>query len=171
MKTQIAKLNYLRMAPRKVRLIANLLKGLSINEAEAQLMINPRKATEPLLKLLRSAINNSKQKELNPEKLFIKEIRVDNGPIFKKTMPRAQGRGAMIQKKSSHITLILAEGEKLKEPRFKIKKLEKISKLKAEKINKNKDKKEEKERPAEKFSIKKSQNEGFFKKMFRRKSI
>lgn len=170
MKTQTAKLNYLKMAPRKVRLIANLIKGLSANEAEAQLMINPRKATEPLLKLLRSAINNSKQKELKLENLFIKEIRVDNGPIFKKTMPRAQGRGAMIQKKSSHITLILAESEKLKEPRFKIKKLEKISKLRAEKMEKNKEK-EGKERPAEKFSIKKSQSKGFFKKMFSRKSI
>ena len=129
MKTATAKLNYLRMAPRKTRLIANMIKGLSANEAEAQLLLNPRKASEPILKLLRSAIANGKQKNIQLENLFVKEIRVDQGPMLKRFMPRAQGRATPIQKKTSHITLILAESEKIKKPRFKIVKPERIKKM------------------------------------------
>ena len=126
MRTQTAKLNYLRISPRKVRLVANMLRGLYVNEAEAQLLISPQKSIGPILKLLRSAVSNGKQKQLNPENLFIKEIRVDNGPMLKRFMPRAQGRATMIQKKTSHITLILAESEKPKAMRFKIIKPERI---------------------------------------------
>mgnify|MGYP001582407959 CR=1 FL=1 len=155
------------MAPRKVRLVANLIKGHSANEAEAQLLLNPRKASEPILKLLRSAISNAKNQGLELKNIFIKEIRVDQGPMMKRFMPRAQGRATMIQKKSSHITLILAESEKLKAPRFKIVKQEKISKYKAEKIKKEKEgsEKEIAKKPSSEFK------EGFVKKMFRRKSI
>ena len=81
MKTQTAKLNYLKIAPRKTRLVANVLKGLSVNEAEAQLLMSPKRASGPLIKLLRSAIANAKNRQLNPERLFIKEIRVDQGPM------------------------------------------------------------------------------------------
>ncbi len=126
------------MAPRKVRLVANLLKGLSVNEAEAQLLMNPKRPSLALLKLLRSAVANARNSgQSNPERLFIKGIRVDQGPMLKRYLPRAMGRASLIQKKSSHITLVLAESEKLKMPRFKIIKPEKISKKeKAEKIKK-----------------------------------
>ena len=128
MKTQIAKLNYLRIAPRKTRLVASMIKGLSINEAEAQLLVNPKRPSEAVLKLLRSAVANAKNNQkLDPEKLFVKEIRVDNGPMLKRFMPRAMGRASEIQKKSSHIILILGEAENLKTPRFKIAKVEKVS--------------------------------------------
>ncbi len=169
MKTQTAKLNYLKIAPRKTRLVANVLKGLSVNEAEAQLLISPKRAAEPLIKLLRSAVANAKNKQLNPEHLFVKEIRVDQGPMTKRFIPRAMGRATMIQKKSSHITLILAESAKLKAPRFKIVKPEKVKK---EKI-KTKEIKAEIEKPklSEKETAKPAEKPGFVKKIFRRKSI
>lgn len=175
MKTQIAKLNYLRIAPRKTRLVASMIKGLSINEAEAQLLVNPKRPSDAVLKLLRSAVANAKNNQkLDPEKLFVKEIRVDNGPMLKRFMPRAMGRASGIQKKSSHITLILGEMENLKAPRFKIAKVEKISKrVKEEMAKKSKKEKEEKEREKTKGAETQKQVEkpGFTKKFFRRKSI
>ena len=165
MKTASAKLNYLRMAPRKVRLIANAINGLPVSEAEAQLLMSPRKAAEPLLKLLRSAIANSKQKNLKLENLFIKESRVDQGPMLKRQMPRAMGRATMIQKKTSHVSFILIEKEESHKARFTSNKPEKTKKKKSEASQKNKAKGDEfkESRPKEK--------QGFVKKMFSRKSV
>ncbi len=176
MKTQTAKLKYLKIAPRKAQLAANLLRGLSVNEAEAQLLMGSRRSNPALLKLLRSAVSNAKNtKELNPERLFIKEIRVDQGPILKRHMPRAMGRATLIQKKSSHITMVLAESEKVKAPRFKIIKPEKISKREKEKGEKKAKKEIKTEKPKmpepEKEKIKKVEKPGFIKRVFRRKSI
>ena len=178
MKTQTAKLRYLQLAPRKVRLAATMLKGLSVNEAEAQLLVNPQRANIALLKLLRSAVSSAKQNaKLNPENLFIKEIRVDGGPMLKRYMPRAMGRATPIQKKSSHIILVLAEAEKLKSARFKIVKPERISKReKAEKVKETKREKEmEKAKAPEhgiKHEIKKpAEKPGFMRRIFRRKTI
>ena len=75
MTTQTAKLNYLRIAPRKVRSVADLIRGMSVNNAEAQLLITRRRPAQPILKLLRSAIANAKNKQMNPDHLFIAEIR------------------------------------------------------------------------------------------------
>lgn len=175
MKTQIAKLNYLRIAPRKTRLVASMIKGLSINEAEAQLLVNPKRPSEAVLKLLRSAVANAKNNQkLDPEKLFVKEIRVDNGPMLKRFMPRAMGRASEIQKKSSHIILILGEAENSKTPRFKIAKVEKVSKrVKEEMTRQSKKEKEEKEHEKSKGveTQKQTEKPGFTKKFFRRKSI
>lgn len=176
MKTQIAKLNYLRIAPRKTRLVASMIKGLSVNEAEAQLLVNPKRSSEVVLKLLRSAVANAKNNQkLDPEKLFVKEIRVDNGPMLKRFMPRAMGRASGIQKKSSHIILVLSEAENLKAPRFKIVKVEKISKrVKEEMANRSKKEKEEKEHERPKGAEAQKQADkkpGFVKRFFRRKSI
>ena len=166
MKTATAKLNYLRMAPRKMRLVANMLKKMSVNEAEAQLLMNPKRASEPILKLLRSAVSNGIQKGINQENLFIKEIIVNAGPMLKRHMPRAQGRGAAIQKKTSHISLILIESERPKKSRFNIVKPQRIKKSLAEKI------KREKEKPkVEEKETKVVEKSGFMKKMFQRKSI
>ena len=102
MKTQTAKLNYLRIAPRKARLVASSLRGLSVSEAEAQLLLASQKSGLPILKLLRSAVSNAKNtKQMNPEKLFIKEIRVDKGPALKRFSPRAMGRAMTIMKKAA----------------------------------------------------------------------
>lgn len=165
MKTAMAKLNYLRMAPRKVRLIANSMKGLPVNEAEAQLVMSPKKASEPLLKLLRSAIANSKQKSLKFENLFVKELRVDQGPMLKRQMPRAMGRATMIQKKTSHVSLVLIEKDKPHKTRFTIIKTERVKKKKDEVSQKNKPKSDEFK------ELKKKEKQGFVKKMFSRKAV
>lgn len=174
-KTQLAKLNYLRIAPRKTRLVAHLIKGLPVNEAEAQLLINPKRPSVAILKLLRSAVANAKNNQkLNPENLFVKEIRIDGGPMLKRFMPRAMGRASGIEKKTSHIMIVLGEAEKMKAPRFKIAKVERVSKrVKEEMIKQGKKEKEEKEieklKGAE--AQKRAEKPGFAKKMFRRKSI
>ena len=162
------------MAPRKVRLVAGSLKGLSVNEAEAQLLMSPKRTSKPLLKLLRSAVANLKNnKKISAEKFFIKEIRVDGGPMLKRMMPRAQGRATPIQKKTSHVTLVLAESEKTKAPRFTIVKKERISKLKFEKMKeKSKHKEYEKgEEVSTKKEVKAVEKLGFVKRIFRRKAV
>lgn len=171
MKTQTAKLNYLRIAPRKVRLIASSIKGLLVSEAEAQLLLSSRKAAEPIVKLLRSAIANAKNsQQLDSAKLFIKEIRVDQGPVLKRFMPRAMGRATSIHKKSSHITLIIAESEKPKESRFKITKRERVTKTVRAKQSKTlKDK--DMSKPKAEEVAKPPQKQGFIKRIFRRKAV
>ena len=90
MEKQIAKLNYLRMAPRKVRLVASLLRGLSVNEAEAQLILMRKRAAKPILKLLRSAVAGAKSKKgMDIDKLIVSSIMVDGGPMLKRYMARA----------------------------------------------------------------------------------
>ena len=177
MKTQTAKLNYFRMAPRKARLVVNLIKGLSVNEAEAQLIINSKRSSEQIIKLLRSAVSNAKNaKEMNPDKLFVKEIRVDEGPMFKRFMPRAMGRATPIHKKTSHITLVLAESEKIKNPRFKTERIlpKKEAEQEKREIGKTVKAKKESEKPKtapEKGKTKQSEKPGFMRRIFRRKSI
>ncbi len=172
-KQQKASLKYLHIAPRKVQSVANLIKGLSVNEAEAQLLTNPRRPAAALLGLLRSAAANAKNnQQLNSERLFIKEIRVDKGPMLKRYMPRAMGRANLIQKKSSHVILVLAESEKAKPPRFKITRPERIKKHVAEKMKKQrKAEQKEKTREEEVREPKQTKGPGFIKKIFRRKSI
>jgi len=112
--TQIkASLNYYRVSPRKVRLVTNLVKGLPVNAAIKQIMFSRKRSSLALLKLLKSAVSNAKNNfHLEPEKLYVKEFRVDEGPTFKRYMPRARGRATIIRKRTSHITLVLSEREK-----------------------------------------------------------
>src|SRR3989338_6556686 len=118
---ETAALNYLRVAPRKVRAVADLIRGLPVQEAEAQLALSPRRPAQPLLKLLRSAVANAKNnRQLPTNRLMIEEIRVDQGPMLKRFMPRARGSASMIQKKMSHVTLVLDEQTEPKKPRFVI---------------------------------------------------
>jgi large subunit ribosomal protein L22 len=103
-----AKLRYLRIAPRKVRLVADLIRGRSVGEAENILSFTTKKASLPLLKLLKSAVANAKNNfQLAKENLYISQILVDEGPKLKRWMARARGRADEIQKKTSHITLCL----------------------------------------------------------------
>jgi large subunit ribosomal protein L22 len=113
MQQETVKLNYLRIAPRKVRSVADLIRGMSVNDAEAQLLMVRRRPAGPLLKLLRSAIANAKNKQMNADHLFIAEVRVDQGPMLKRVMPRARGSASAIQKKMSHVTLVLGVNPKL----------------------------------------------------------
>jgi len=103
------KLRRLRIAPRKVRLVADLIRGKSVEEAQTILQFTIKRAALPLLKLLNSAVASAKQKNLDPARLYISKITVDEGPKFKRWQPRARGQASEIQKKTSHITLVLAE--------------------------------------------------------------
>lgn len=167
-----AKLNFLKMAPRKVRLVAHALKGLSALEAEAQLLHRPQRASRPLLNLLRSCVSNAKNAKLNVDKLVIAKISVDQGPMLKRWLPRAMGRATPIQKKMSHVILILEESDKIKAPRYKIVPIKKVKKQENKKSKKSENKqasKPETGKPVRKEVNK--EKEGFFKRIFRRKSV
>ena len=165
MATQTAQLRYLRIAPRKTRSVADLIRGLSVNEAEAQLMVQRRRPAKALLKLLRSAVANAKNNKLNTDHLFVAEIRVDGGPMLKRYLPRARGSASPLQKKTSHVTLTLATNEKLA-PKYTIVVPKKV-KLPPGQAPSTKAKKQPKPEP-ENFEPKKKQN--FFKRMFSGKS-
>lgn len=166
MKQITAKLNYLHVAPRKVRLVAQALKGLTLNEAEAQLMFRVQRSSEPLLKLLRSAAANAKNNyRLNPEKLVVASVRVDQGPMIKRFLPRAMGRATPIQKKMSHVTLVLSEKENVKPSRFQ------IAVVKKNKLPKKETKVSKPKLELQKETPKRQEKVGFFKRMFRRKSV
>ena len=100
--------NY-RQSPRKVRLVAGLLKGKNVAQAIAELDFLAKRAGLPIKKLLLSAVANAKQMGIEMENLFIKELRVDKGIVMKRMMPAAMGTGHRINKRTSHITLVLAE--------------------------------------------------------------
>ena len=106
----VAKLRYLRQSPRKVRLVADAIRGLNISKAESKLKFAAEYAAVPLLKLLNSAVANAEHNfQMKKENLFIKEIRVDMGPALKRWKPRAFGRASAIRKETSHITILLGE--------------------------------------------------------------
>jgi large subunit ribosomal protein L22 len=108
-----AKLRYLRIAPRKVRLVADLIRGKNVEEAKLLLDFSLKKAARPLKKLLESAIANAKNNfDLEEKTLRIAKVTVDEGPKLKRWRARARGRAYEIQKKTSHITIVL-EGEKV----------------------------------------------------------
>ena len=100
--------NY-RQAPRKVRLVAGLIKGKKVEEAIAMLDFLAKRAGLPIKKLLLSAVANATQMGVEKENLFVKELRVDKGIVMKRMMPAAMGTGHRINKRTSHVTILLAE--------------------------------------------------------------
>ena len=120
--------NY-RQSPRKVRLVAGLIKGKDVSKAIAQLNFLAKRAGDPVKKLLMSAIANAKQVGIEKENLMIKELRVDKGIVMKRMMPAAMGSAHRINKRTSHITLVLAE-KIIKENKKEVKKVEKKPKVK-----------------------------------------
>ncbi len=103
--------NY-RQAPRKVRLVANLIKGKPVMRAELELKHLAKRASLPIEKLLSSAIANAVVAGFDKENLIVLNVRVDKGVVLKRHMPRAFGRAAEIRKHSSHVILTLAEKTK-----------------------------------------------------------
>ena len=97
------------MAPRKVRLAADVIRGKRVPEAEAALRFLTRRAAHPLLKLLRSGVANARAnfQAADPAELVVAEVRVDGGPAIKRSRPRAFGRAFPIRKRTSHVTLVL----------------------------------------------------------------
>ncbi|MDP2641080.1 MAG: 50S ribosomal protein L22 [Candidatus Yanofskybacteria bacterium] len=106
MKVAKAKLSNLRIAPRKVRLVVDLIRGKNAGSARTILQFAQKKGTDPVLKLLNSAIANAQQEA---DRLIISRIEVAEGSKLKRWLPRARGQATPIQKKTSHITIELAE--------------------------------------------------------------
>lgn len=100
--------NY-RQAPRKVRLVASLVKGKSVAAAIAELEFLPKRAGLPIKKLLLSGVGNARSMGIPVENLYVKELRVDKGITMKRMMPAAMGTGHRINKRTSHLNLLLAE--------------------------------------------------------------
>ena len=105
-----AHLRYVRISPRKVKIVCDLIRGKSIPQATAILLTTPKAASEPLLKLLKGEVANAENNQnMDPEKLIVSEVFANPGPIIKRIMPRAQGRAFRINKRTSHITIAVSE--------------------------------------------------------------
>ncbi|GEK30783.1 50S ribosomal protein L22 [Kurthia zopfii] len=99
-----------RIAPRKVRLVVDLIRGKQIGEAIAILKHTPKAASPVVEKVLNSAIANAEHNyDLDVNSLIVSEVFVDEGPTLKRFRPRAQGRASAINKRTSHITLVVSE--------------------------------------------------------------
>lgn len=104
-----ARLRFVRVGPRKARLVADLIRGKGSGEAVNILRFTKKAAAKIVGKVLKSAIANATQKKIDVDRLYVKKITVDEGPMMKRFMPRALGRATMIRKKTSHIQIILDE--------------------------------------------------------------
>ena len=107
-----AKATFVRIAPRKVQIVLDLIRNKPANEAMAILKYTPKAACEPLAKLLKSAMANAENNyNMDVDRLYVAECSVSQGPTLKRIRPRAHGRAFRINKKTSHITLVLKEIE------------------------------------------------------------
>lgn len=111
-----AKARWVRISPRKMRLVASMVRGKGVRQAVNSLHFSAKRASEPIEKTIRSALANLMMQEeaskLDPAQVFIKEIRVDEGPTVKRWRPRAMGRATRIRKRTSHLTVIVAANVK-----------------------------------------------------------
>ncbi|MFF5996307.1 MULTISPECIES: 50S ribosomal protein L22 [unclassified Lysinibacillus] len=99
-----------RIAPRKVRLVVDLIRGKQVGEAVAILRHTPKAASPVVEKVLKSAVANAEHNyELDINNLVVSEVFVDEGPTLKRFRPRAQGRASAINKRTSHITVVVSE--------------------------------------------------------------
>ena len=110
-----AKAKYVRMAPKKIRLVSDLVKGKKVEEALNLLHFSPKRASMPVEKTVRSAIANvisiEGSNKVDVENYYVKNIEVSEGPTLKRFRPRAMGRATRIRKRTSHITVIVGEKE------------------------------------------------------------
>ena len=105
----LAQARYVRMSATKCRRVVDLIRGLPLEEAKAVLKFSPQYASEPVFKVLASAAANAEHnKQLDPRTLVVSEAYVDEGPTLKRFRPRAQGRANRINKRTSHITVVVA---------------------------------------------------------------
>ncbi|MBR5797227.1 MAG: 50S ribosomal protein L22 [Phascolarctobacterium sp.] len=103
-------LRYIRISPRKVGIVCDLIRGKSVAQANAILLATPKAASEPLLKLLKSAAANAENNHgMDPEKLYVSQCFATPGPILKRMRAASKGRGNRINKRTSHITIAVAE--------------------------------------------------------------
>ena len=155
-----AHLRNLRISPRKVRLVTDVIRGMNVSNAKIQLEFINKKSSQPVLKLLNSAIANAKHNfNLSEENLYISKIFENEETTLKRWIPRAMGRASSIKKRTSHITIALdkfkdktvkeekrkspviqsADARKVKEEKIKIDKREKVQTSSTRKNNINKD--------------------------------
>lgn len=118
-----ASLSSYRQSPRKMRMVADLVRGKKVNDALVTLSFTTKRAAGPIEKLLSSAVANAKNLSLSLDKLVVKEIRVDGGATLYRRQPRSRGMANPIRKRTSHINIVLAEVEpkakKVKAPKAK----------------------------------------------------
>jgi len=101
---------YVRISPRKVRQVINIVRGKNVQEAYAILRFMPKAAAREVLKVLKSAVANAEHNyEMDTQSLYISKIFVDQGPTLKRYNPRAMGRADLIRKRTSHITVVVSE--------------------------------------------------------------
>ena len=105
-----AYLSHVRISPRKVKIVCDLIRGKDVGHARAILMQTPKAAAEPLLKLLNSAVANAEvNHQMNTDALYVSSVYANPGPIMKRGMPRAQGRSYRINMRTTHITIAVSE--------------------------------------------------------------
>lgn len=103
---------YIRIAPRKVRIVVDNIRGKNVNEALAVLRFTPKVASSVIAKVVKSAAANAENNfEMDPSRLYVAEAYVDQGPTLKRAHPRQRGRAFPILKRSSHITIVVKERE------------------------------------------------------------
>ena len=111
-KTAKAYLRYVRISPRKVQIVCDLIRGKDAGTALAIRAQTPKAASEPLIKLLKSAVANAENNfSMDTGKLYVSEVYATGGPILKRMIPASKGRGYRINKRTSHVTLAVAEKE------------------------------------------------------------
>jgi large subunit ribosomal protein L22 len=107
-----ANAKHVRVGPRKARLVVDLIRGKHVDEASAILRFSPRAAAEIVGKVLNSAVANAeKNHKIRPETLYVSEAFVNEGPTLKRWRPRAMGRATRIDKRTSHITIVVKQRE------------------------------------------------------------
>lgn len=107
---------YIRMSPYKVRRVLDLVRGLPVEEAEHVLRLTQRGAAQPIAKALKSAVANAEHNHaLDAEDLIVAEAYADEGPTLKRYRPRARGRATRIDKRTSHITIVVSDLAEMKE--------------------------------------------------------
>lgn len=105
-----AQAKYIRQSPTKVRRVLDLVRGLPVEEAEQVLIHVNRRATEPIIKVLRSAVANAEHNHsLDSGDLVVAEAYADEGPTLRRFRPRARGRATRVRKRTSHITIVVAD--------------------------------------------------------------
>lgn len=113
----VAKLNNYPTSPRKMRLLADLIRGMEVEKALGILQFNPKHPAVPMYKLLKSAINNWEQKNADEKVedagLVVKTVMVDCGRVIKRMRPAPQGRGYRVRKRSNHVTLVVDTADSL----------------------------------------------------------
>lgn len=107
----VAHAKYTRISPKKAVLVGNMIRGMNVPEALYLLQFTPKKSARIMYKLVHSAAANAistlGSSEITEDELFIKEIRINEGPMMKRNMPRARGRAFLIRKRMSHITVVV----------------------------------------------------------------